>query len=165
MQDKSNLSPGGPMAPGGAPLLLADAMLGRFARWLRLIGYDTTYARDWSDHRIVAQARAEGRIVLTRDREFVRRRGIRCLLIERQDLEGQLEELWLALGPPPADMKPRCPTCNGVLRALADDEARRRVPPYVYRTHERFRYCAQCDQVYWRGSHWEDVQRMIERLS
>jgi uncharacterized protein with PIN domain len=165
MQDKSNLPPDDLTASSSAPLLLADAMLGRLARWLRLVGYDTTYARDWSDHRIAARARAEGRIVLTRDRELARRRGICCLLIERQDLEGQLEEIWLALGPPPADMEPRCPACNAPLRALADNEARRRVPPYVYRTHERFRHCAQCDRVYWRGSHWEDVDRTCERLS
>jgi uncharacterized protein with PIN domain len=165
MQDKSNPSPDERNTADRTPPLLADAMLGRLARWLRLIGYDTTYARDWSDHRIAARARAEDRIVLTRDRELARRRGIRCLLIERQDLEGQLEEIWLALGPPPANMEPRCPTCNATLRALADDEVRRRVPPYVYRTHKRFRYCAYCDQVYWRGSHWEDVERTIDQLS
>lgn len=140
-------------------------MLGRLARWLRLLGYDTTYARDWSDHRIAARARAEGRIVLTRDRELARRRGIQCLLIERQDLEGQLEEICLALGPPPPSLRPRCPVCNAMLRPLADDEARRRVPPYVYRTHERFRYCAHCDRVYWPGSHWEDVEKTIDRAT
>jgi uncharacterized protein with PIN domain len=140
-------------------------MLGRLARWLRLIGYDTIYARDESDHQITARARAEGRLVLTRDRELARRRGIRCLLIEHQDLEGQLEEVRRALGPPPVDLAPRCPACNARLRTMADDDVRRRVPPYVYRTHERFRYCAQCDQVYWRGSHWEDVERTIDQLS
>ena len=62
-------------------MLLADAMLGRLARWLRLIGYDTVYAQGWSDHRVAARARAEARIVLTRDRELARRRGVRCLLI------------------------------------------------------------------------------------
>jgi uncharacterized protein with PIN domain len=165
MQSKSNLLPDQEGAADPEPALLADAMLGRLARWLRLIGYDTIYARDWSDHRIAARARAEGRIVLTLDRELARRRGIRCLLMEHQDLKGQLEEIGLALGPPPGSLQPRCPSCNATLGAIADDEVRRRVPPYVYRTHERFRYCARCDQIYWRGSHWEDVERTIDQLS
>jgi uncharacterized protein with PIN domain len=165
MKTKSNLAPGDMAAAGDLPRVLVDAMLGRLARWLRLIGYDALYARDGSDHQIAARARAEDRIVLTRDRELARRRGIRCLLIERQDVEGQLEEVWQALGPPPADLEPRCPSCNATLRPIGGDEARQRVPPYVYRTHEHFRYCAHCDQVYWRGSHWEDVERTIERLS
>jgi uncharacterized protein with PIN domain len=163
MQSKSNLSPDRPAASDGAPPLLADAMLGRLAHWLRLAGYDTIYARDWSDHQIVARARAEGRLVLTRDRGLARRRGIDCLLLDSQDLEGQLEEVRQALGPPPADLEPRCPTCNGMLREIAKDEVRERVPPYVYRTYERFRYCVHCDQLYWPGSHWKDVQSTLER--
>ena len=59
-----------------SPLLLADAMLGRLCKWLRIWGYDTVYASSWSDHKIAARARAENRIVLTRDRELVRRKGI-----------------------------------------------------------------------------------------
>jgi uncharacterized protein with PIN domain len=165
MQLKSNAPRDESNPPHRAPPLLADAMLGRLARWLRLIGYDTAYARDASDHQIAARARAEGRIVLTRDHELARRRGIRCLLIAHQDLEGQLEELRLALGPPPAGLSPRCPNCNAALRPLAEDEVRRRVPAYVYRKHERFRYCAQCDRVYWPGSHWDEVERTIDQLS
>jgi uncharacterized protein with PIN domain len=164
MQDKSNVSLDRPAVPEDARPLLADAMLGRLARWLRLIGYDTTYARDWSDHQIVARARAEARLVLTRDHELAGRQGIDCLLIESQDLEGQLEEVRQALGPPPADLEPRCPTCNGMLRQVAKEEVGERVPPYVYRTYERFRYCAHCDQFYWPGSHWEDVQNRLEQL-
>ena len=165
MKCKSNPSPGEARAAGHVPRLLVDAMLGRLARWLRLVGYDAVYARDESDHRIAAWARAEDRIVLTRDRELAHRRGIRCLLIEHQDVESQLEEVWQALGQPPADLEPRCPSCNATLQPIASDEVRERVPPYVYRTHEQFRYCAHCDQVYWRGSHWEDVERTIDRLS
>lgn len=165
MQSKSNVLPDSVNPGGQTPPLLADAMLGRLARWLRQLGYDTIYARDWSDHRIAARARAEDRLVLTRDQHLAQRRGIRCLLIEHQDLEGQLEEIWLALGPPPPDLEPRCPNCNAPLRAIEDDQVRRRVPAYVYRTHDRFRYCAQCDQVYWRGSHWAKVESTIDQFS
>jgi uncharacterized protein with PIN domain len=168
MKSKSNLSSDRAATPAAgpqdAPPLLADAMLGTLARWLRQIGYDTIYARDWSDHQVVARARAEGRLVLTRDHELARRQGIDCLLIESQDLESQLEEVRQALGPLPTGLEPRCPTCNGVLREIARDEVRERVPAYVYRTYERFRYCARCDQLYWPGSHWKDVQSTLKRL-
>ena len=73
-----------------SPLFLADAMLGRLAKWMRLLGFDTLYAGQASDHQIAALARAEGRIVLTRDRELARRKGIRCLLVDSQVLEEQL---------------------------------------------------------------------------
>ena len=146
------------------PLLLADAMLGRLARWLRLIGYDTVYARGWSDHQVAARARAEARIVLTRDRELARRRGIRCLLIESQSLERQLTEFWAAFVPPAGALSPRCPRCNAPLEALPAAAVRDRVPPYVLRTQARFHHCPDCDQIYWRGSHWQHVQQIIARV-
>ena len=145
------------------PLLLADAMLGRLARWLRLIGYDTLYAQGWSDQQIAARARAEARIVLTRDRELTRRRGIRCLLLEGHTLETQLAEFWRAFEPPRAALSPRCPRCNAPLEVLAAAAARDRVPPYVFRTQSLFRHCPDCDQVYWQGSHWQHVQETIAR--
>jgi hypothetical protein len=139
-------------------------MLGRLMRWLRLIGYDTLYAQGWSDHQIAALARAEDRIVLTRDHELARRRGIRCLLIEGQALEAQLAELWDALGPLQTALPARCPRCNAPLEILQAETARQRVPPYVFRTQYAFRHCPDCDRVYWRGSHWQHVQDTIERV-
>ncbi|MBN1642723.1 MAG: Mut7-C RNAse domain-containing protein [Anaerolineae bacterium] len=146
------------------PTLLADAMLGRLARWLRLIGYDTVYAQGWPDHQVAARARAEGRIVLTRDRELARRRGIRCLLIEGHMLEAQLTELWTTIPLPSGPMPPRCPRCNAALEVLPPAAAQDRVPPYVFRTQTTYRRCPECDRVYWQGSHWRHVQQIIERV-
>jgi uncharacterized protein with PIN domain len=164
MEHKSNTCGDNVRAPATQPLLLADAMLGRLARWLRLIGYDTVYAQGWSDHQVAARARAEGRIVLTGDRELARRRGIRCLLIESHDLEAQLEELWTVLAPPVTALSPRCPRCNTALEVLPAAVAQDRVPPYVFRTQTVFRRCPDCDQVYWQGSHWRHVQEIVERV-
>ena len=146
------------------PRLLADAMLGRLSRWLRLMGYDTSYAATLSDHQIAAHARAKERVVLTRDRELARRRGIRSLLIRSQKLEEQIQQVFAALGPPPPNTRPRCPKCNTILAQVTPDEIRARVPAYVLKTHQHFCHCTDCDQVYWQGSHWRQVQEVVERL-
>ena len=150
-------------------------MLGRLAKWLRLLGYDTLYAGDASDHQIVAMARAEGRAVLTRDVELARRKGIACLLIHSQVLEAQLAQVIAAYGPVvPRDgalvggefvpAVPRCPACNGVLVTVPKEQARAHVPVYVWETHGRFHRCLGCDKLYWPGSHWERIQSTLARI-
>lgn len=139
-------------------------MLGRLARWLRLLGYDTLYEPGLSDHQLAARARQEDRTLLTRDRELSRRRGIRCLLVHSQQLEEQLAQVMEELGAPSPASVPRCSQCNAQLLTISRQEASRRVPAFVLDTHKRFRYCAQCDQVYWQGSHWQHVTETIDHL-
>lgn len=144
-----------------SPRLLADCMLGRLAKWLRLLGYDTAYETDCTDHELARRARAEGRVLLTRDRELARRRGLETLLIESEQLEQQIEEVQEALGPPPDPSLSRCSVCNVVLEDVSADEVADRVPPYVLETHTEFRHCPGCGRVYWSGSH---VRHMSEQL-
>jgi uncharacterized protein with PIN domain len=144
--------------------LMADSMLGRLARWLRLMGYDTTYAATLLDHQIAAQARAEGRIVLTRDRELARRKGIRTLLIDSQILESQIQEVVSVLGPPETDSEPRCPQCNASLLQTTADAVRARVPAHVLEKHQHFCRCSECNKIYWRGSHWQNVELLIAQV-
>jgi uncharacterized protein with PIN domain len=138
-------------------------MLGRLARWLRLIGYDTVYAAGLSDHQIAARARAEGRTVLTRDRALTQRRGIDCIYVHSQALEEQLEQIVTCLGYPETDV-PRCTECNTPLVSVTPQEIRSQVPPYVFDTHDQFHRCSECNKVYWPGSHWEHIQQVLARL-
>ncbi len=137
-------------------------MLGRLARWLRLLGYDTAFLHDASDHELARIARSEGRVLLTRDRALAVRRGLDTLLIRSEQLEEQLEQVQDALGPPPDPSLSRCSVCNVALDDLSPDEAADQVPPYIRRTHSEFRHCPECHRVYWSGSH---VEAMIERLN
>jgi len=146
------------------PPLLADAMLGRLSRWLRLLGYDTLYASSMSDHQIVARARAEGRVVLTRDRDLAQRKGIRCLLIQGQALEEQVSVVFNVLGEPSPGVQPRCPRCNTALAEVSPDQVRPFVPAHVFHTYSRFHHCPTCDKYYWPGSHWENVRLTIQRI-
>jgi uncharacterized protein with PIN domain len=164
-------------------------MLGRLAKWLRLLGYDTLYAGRRPDHQIAALARAEGRIVLTRDRELTRRRGIRCLYVESQVLEEQLVQVIadldldvhgapersapardvLAHGAPAHDEErmgsARCPVCNQPLVRVSRQEVKPHVPAYVWKTQSLFHRCPACDRVYWPGTHWDHIEATISRVT
>jgi uncharacterized protein with PIN domain len=164
MDDKSKGTQGDGSLPSMPLRLLADEMLGRLARWLRLLGYDTLYETGLSDHQLAARARHEDRVLLTRDRELARRKGIRCLLVRSQELEEQLEQVIDTLGAPAAESEPRCSSCNAQLISISRQEASLHVPAFVLDTHKRFRYCAQCRRVYWQGSHWQRVTEIADRL-
>jgi uncharacterized protein with PIN domain len=143
-------------------------MLGRLAKWLRLMGFDTLYAENRSDYEIAALARAEGRVVLTRDREMTRRRGIRCLFIDSQVLEDQLaqvlNELNASLSGSAALNPARCPQCNRPLEQVSRKEVRPHVPPYVWQTQSLYHRCAVCGKIYWPGTHWDRIQETIDRV-
>ena len=141
--------------------LLADGMLGRLARWLRVLGYDTAFdpvAEDWA---LVRRARSEGRMLLTRDRQLAARRGVSALLIEDEELAGQVRQVVETVGPSPTGAFTRCSVCNRQLAPLSREEARDRVPPHVYRTQQEFRLCPACGRVYWRGTHWEQMKEIL----
>ncbi len=137
-------------------------MLGTLAKWLRILGYDTLFDPDLDDHQLVRLARAEGRVLLTRDRELARRRGVRTLLIASQDLEEQITQVLTTFDLEPAQILSRCLVCNEPLQPLDYETARQRVPPYVAQTHDTFKICPACRRVYWHGTH---RQRMQERLA
>jgi uncharacterized protein len=142
------------------PRLYVDAMLGRLARWLRLMGYDTLYWREGSDAALAERARAEGRLIITRDHQLAGRRAVQALLVSAETLDEQLAEVRSALGSSPEPLT-RCPECNGVLGELAHADARELVPAYVWQTQPVFRRCAGCGRVYWKGTH---VSGMLARL-
>ncbi len=144
------------------PRLLADAMLGKLARWLRLLGYDTLYLQADDDY-LAHRSRAEQRMLLTRDRELARRRGLDAVEIHAQTLDEQLAQVVSTVGPP-ADTTPRCMQCNVPLKPLSRAEARDHVPAYVARTHEEFNRCPKCQKITWRGSHWEQIQARLEGI-
>ncbi len=147
------------------PRLLVDAMLGRLAHWLRLMGYDTAYWRDGSDTALLRQARAEDRLIVTRDHQLAGRRGIRAVLIASESLDEQIAEVRAALGrraPGMPEPFARCPECNGKLQDLSHEDARDLVPPYVWHTQHVFRRCPDCRRVYWKGTHWPAMQSRLE---
>jgi uncharacterized protein with PIN domain len=143
------------------PRFLVDAMLGRLARWLRLMGYDTLYWRDGSDAELAEMARVQDRLLITRDRQLAGRRGVRALLVTSEMLDQQLAEVRAGLGVGPRPFS-RCAVCNGLLQELTREAARPLVPAYVWCMQVEFRQCAGCGRVFWKGTHWPGVLDRLE---
>jgi uncharacterized protein with PIN domain len=154
-------------------------MLGSLAKWLRILGYDTLFDPGLDDHQLVRLARAEGRVLLTRDRELARRRGVRRVLIASERLDEQIRQVWAELDLEPfaqaggarsetfahrRGRAPRCPVCNESLQTIDLEAARSRVPPYVAETQQVFCLCPACQRVYWRGTHWQHMQQYLEEI-
>lgn len=147
------------------PRFLLDEMLGRLARWLRVLGYDADWAGGRPDDELLAAAEAEGRLLLTRDtrlleRRAIRRGRVRAHFVRHDHLEDQLGQLREELGLAPVG-PPRCLVCNSPLAPVSAEEARPYVPPYVAATQTSFRYCPYCRRVMWPGTHWEEMRKLL----
>jgi uncharacterized protein with PIN domain len=147
------------------PRFMADAMLGRLARWLRILGFDTAYEAHIDDADLVRRAVRQRRIILTRDRRLPdqwRVSGIQ--LIETETPMTQLREIEAAHALC-RDARPftRCSRCNTGLHAANRDDVRGEIPPRVLLDHERFLRCPRCRRVYWSGSHVDRIRRAMSR--
>jgi uncharacterized protein len=145
--------------------------VGKLARWLRMMGYDSVFFNGDDDSKMVKQALAESRIILTRDTGMMRRRAIsggrlRAIFIESEEPERQIRQLIK-----PLDLKGQsrpftlCLECNQPLESRSREEVAGRVPPYVYRTQTQYMECPACHRIYWRGTHWEAMVRKIDKLA
>jgi uncharacterized protein with PIN domain len=146
------------------PKFIADCMLGKLARWLRILGYDAAYERRISDDALIARARAEDRVLLTRDTRLVARRGLPPhLLVASERPADQLRQTLRAfrLKVDSGRLLSRCLLCNTDTVEVPREEARGEVPPYVFRTQRRFARCPSCRRIYWRATH---VAGILDRL-
>ena len=150
-----------------SPCFLADSMLGRLARWLRIVGFDTWYFRKISDQDLLSLQENSGRILLTRDTGLIRCSGTGpYLFITHDRWEAQLCQVLtsMSLVLSPEMMFTRCIRCNRVLEPLTQKEIKGKVPEYVASTQTVFRGCSSCGKIYWPGSHRTHVMRALEKL-
>ncbi|MBW8328628.1 MAG: Mut7-C ubiquitin/RNAse domain-containing protein [Thiobacillus sp.] len=143
---------------------VADAHLGGLAHMLRMLGFDTLYDNHFQDDAIVAIAEQDGRIVLTRDREMLKRRAVThgCYvhtLKSEDQLREIVERLDLARSARPFTL---CLHCNAPLRPIDKASVLDRLPPRVREHYERFSTCDACGRVYWEGSHWRNMRRVLD---
>lgn len=143
---------------------VADAMLGTLAKWLRILGFDTLFDANLNDHQLVRLARAENRVLLTRDHELARRRGLHTLLVTAEHLDDQVRQVLADLSLATDCAFSRCPVCNQLLEAIDRETAQARVPAYVVHTHDSFSRCPACQRVYWRGTHWQQMDEHLKNL-
>ena len=147
------------------PRFAADEMLGSLARWLRLMGYDTTYAKDVGDTELIETTRSNGRFLLTRDRELAERAGDRGFYVESDDLDTQLRAVSARFGIEPDPENARCTVCNGELRTVTREDAKGNVPEGALENNTSFYVCSRCGKYYWRGSHWKNITKRLQDVS
>jgi hypothetical protein len=145
---------------------VADEMLGKLAKWLRTLGYDTMYYRDGADSGLVQLALAENRIILTRDIRLVERKLARnCILIKSDNIWEQFEQIVRELD---LDTKSRlftrCLICNKELKLVEKEYVRDLVPPFVYQTQNEFCKCPECGRIYWPGTHKDSMLELLNNL-
>ena len=149
------------------PRFICDVHLGKLARRLRLLGFDTTYNNSATDPEIVATALAEYRIIVTRDHGILKQRVVThgylvrsnlvteqvVELLDRFDLRGRIKPL------------SRCARCNGMIEAVAKPEVEHELPSRTRRHYESFNRCQHCGAIYWRGAHAAALDAWIGQLN
>lgn len=149
------------------PRFMLDGHLGRLSAALRMLGFDTAYQSDVQDETLATQSAREGRILLTRDRRLLMRRLVTagCLIrgLDPQQQLGQvidrfgLRDWWRPFS--------RCVHCNERLVSIEKDAVRNQLKPLTRLYFDDFRMCPQCRQVFWRGSHYENMHQRLSSLN
>jgi uncharacterized protein with PIN domain len=147
---------------------MADCMLGRLARWLRICGFDTVYSRRMNDPDLMQVSQHEKRLILTRDRDLFRlcrKKNLRAIFILDDALEEQLKQVFreLDIQSPPA-LAHRCLDCNEILQRVEREKIEDRVPAYVLDTEREFHMCPKCRKVFWPGTHWLRMRERVKQL-
>jgi uncharacterized protein len=148
------------------PRFVVDVNLGRLARLLRMLGFDVWWSSDADDQTLADISLGRQRILLTRDRGLLKRRAItHGLFVHADQPEEQTLEVIRRL-----DLRQRlapltrCVRCNGRLATVTKDEVIDRLEPLTRRYYEEFSRCADCERIYWRGSHHARLVSFVERL-
>lgn len=161
------MAPADPLDSPREPRFLCDAMLGHLARDLRLLGYDVAYDPRVDDDELLEQARRDGRLLLTKDRELARRAGRDARLVQAVPATEALREVLdaLHLRPEPTAMLTRCTRCGGRLAPVASSEASDAVPRSVLDAHAVLDRCSRCGHHYWEGTHARSIRERLLPLT
>jgi hypothetical protein len=145
------------------PRFAAEKTLGRLAKWLRLLGFDTLYEFESSGKKFI-EILENDRILLTRTRRIQKQFASRKLIfVESDHLAQQLKQIFRELDINAVQTRPfsRCLQCNTSIVIVEKTTIWGRVPDYIFDTHDRFQKCPECDRIYWPGSH---TRRSLEKI-
>jgi len=152
-----------------APKFIVDNNVGKLVKWLRIMGYDALFFNGSNDSSMIATALAEGRVILTRDTQIVKRRVVasgqlKVILIQSDEPELQIQQVINTLN---LDCQFRpfaiCLECNQPLLERSKQQVKDLVPPYVFQTQSQYMECPACHRIYWRGTHWQAMTKKLEQ--
>jgi len=145
---------------------IVDCMLGKLAKWLKILGFDVSYFKKIEDDKLLSLAQKEERVLLTRDNGLVEKaKEIKFLFIHSEDWRRQVEQvlddfrLW-------SEVKPfsRCIECNLELKDLPKKSAKNLVSSFVYEHAKSFALCPRCGRIFWKGTHYRDMEFKIDEI-
>ncbi len=146
---------------------ICDDNLGRLAKWLRTLGYDTLFYPTISDEELIKKALDEERVILTRDNNLIQMKVVQNHLLIKSDqpLE-QLKQVvqHLKLKRDEEILFTRCSVCNTELKPVEKEKIKERLYPYVYKTQDNFVYCSACDKIYWPATHVEHMKQKLKKI-
>jgi len=143
-----------------------DEQLGKLNRWLRIIGQDSVWEREIDDDELLKRARDEGRTVLTRDTRLARKADdVEVICLDANYPAHQLREV-VELFRDKIEIRvfSRCVECNGTLEAIAKSLVEGKVPPFVFKTQEKFTMCKNCGKLYWQATHRERIDVQLKDI-
>jgi uncharacterized protein len=148
------------------PRFVADVMLGRLAKWLRIAGFDVLYSNRYTDEELITLSRQEARILLSRDTRLLIRRNVKHFIyLESEKVQDQIRQIFQTTHTASLpDLLTRCLECNDRLQEVSREEVRGVVPPFVFKTQPSFKSCPSCHKIYWAGTHRQSVLRTLKSL-
>jgi uncharacterized protein with PIN domain len=146
---------------------VVDRMLGKLAKGLRMLGYDTVYYRGEGAYPLIKMAREEGRVILTRNSNLIPKRPEDRIQRIKEDkpflqLKELIQKKVISLNDEP--LFSRCLLCNILLDGILREEVEGNVPDFIFFQYKKFFRCPQCLRIYWQGSHQENMKRWVEKL-
>jgi len=140
--------------------------LGRLAKWLRILGFDSVYFNQGNLSSLVIKALQDNRLILTRNHHLPKVRAVRLLQLKSETIKEQLKETLEALSlKPDADkMFTRCIICNEELAQTERQNVKGKVADFVFQSQDKFLTCPKCRRIYWQGTHWGNVTKILEEI-
>jgi len=146
---------------------IADGMLGKLTRWLRMLGHNVKYSDKLDDSQLIMIAKKEGRILLTKDLKLYQQATTKRL--DALYLEGKTEEEKLAELAKRFKIKleihmatSRCPKCNTIVKPIPKEKLADKLEKSTFTYYDKFWECPKCGQIYWQGAHWKRIRKTLE---
>jgi len=144
----------------------ADVMIGRLARWLLVLGYDTIYNVKWSANQLVGRAGIENRVLLTRSSRLIDENSdLKSLLIKQDNPWHQLVFIQDTFNLGTNWIFTRCTKCNVKVNTISKEKVQNSVPPDVLKFSEKFYHCPNCNEIFWEGSHYKRFLEFLKKIN
>jgi uncharacterized protein with PIN domain len=146
---------------------IVDGMLGKLTRWLRMLGHNVKYSNKLDDAQLIAIAKKEKRVLLTRDLELYQQataKGVQAFYVDGKTEAERLAQIAKKFGISlEIDMAvSRCPKCNAQVKPTSKENVKGKVEETTFAYYNEFWECPKCGQIYWQGAHWTRIRRTLE---